>query len=102
MKIYVAGPYTKGDVVLNTRKAIEVGEKIAELGHVPFIPHLTLFWHMLYPHTDIDFWYTYDNEWLKSCDALFRIPGESTGADAEVKLARKLGLPVFYMLSEIP
>jgi hypothetical protein len=89
-------------VVLNVRKAIEVGEEIAKRGHVPFIPHLTMLWHILYPHTDIEFWYNYDNEWLKSCDALFRIPGESTGAEDEVRLARRLGFPIYHDLVDLP
>jgi hypothetical protein len=94
--IYVAGPYGKGDPVVNTRNAILVADKLSELGFVPFIPHLSLLWHMVSPH-EVDFWYSYDNEWLKKCDALLRLPGESPGADAEVELAKSLGIPVFYV-----
>ncbi len=92
--IYVAGPYTGGDPVLNTRKAIEAGEQLRALGFVPFIPHLTHLWHLISPH-DIDYWYEYDNEWIRKCDALLRLPGKSKGADAEVALALELGIPVF-------
>lgn len=101
MKIYVAGPYTKGDVAQNVREAIVVGNNIKALGHTPFIPHLTHFWHMLIPH-DIEYWYAYDMEWLKECDALFRIPGESKGADAEAAMARELGMPVYTSYAELP
>ena len=100
MYIYVAGPYTKNDVILNIRRAIEVGDTLRNMGHVPFIPHMTYAWHMQYPH-DIEFWYKYDLEWLKKCDALFRIAGESKGADDEETLARKLGMPVFYDYKEV-
>ena len=92
--IYVAGPYTSGDPIINTRKAIEAGEQLRAMGFVPFIPHLSLIWHLVNPH-DVDFWYAYDKEWIERCDALVRLPGESKGADAEVKLALELGLPVF-------
>ncbi len=53
--IYVAGPYTGGDPVVNTRKAIEAGERLIALGFVPFIPHLTHLWHLISPH-DIPMW----------------------------------------------
>lgn len=102
MKIYVAGPYTKGDTILNIRAAVYAGNYIAYLGHTPFIPHLTAFWHMLIPHDDINFWYNYDNEWLKACDALLRLEGESTGSDAEVKLAQSLGMTIYRNLFDIP
>ncbi len=32
---------------------------------------------------------------IHKCDALYRVPGESSGADREVELARKLRIPVF-------
>jgi hypothetical protein len=95
--IYVAGPYSGGDPVLNTRKAIEAGEFLIELGFVPFIPHLTHLWHLVSPH-GIDYWYDYDNEWIHKCDGLLRLLGESKGADAEVDLALSLGLPVFHII----
>lgn len=102
MKIYVAGPYSKGDVARNVREAIYIGNNLRALGHTPFIPHLTHFWHMLIPHDDISFWYGYDMEWLEMCDAVYRIPGESTGADMEVARAKELGMPVFTSFLEIP
>lgn len=100
IKIYVAGPYTKGDVAQNVRNAIETGNNLRSLGFTPFIPHLTHFWHLLIPH-GIDYWYAYDLEWLEQCDALFRLPGESTGADREVERAREMGLPVFTNFEEL-
>lgn len=102
MKIYVAGPYTKGDVILNIRNAVYAGNFIAHRGHIPFIPHLTAFWHILTPHESIEFWYDYDLEWLKMCDALYRIEGESEGADREVDVAKSMGLPVYTSLFDIP
>lgn len=101
MFIYVAGPYTKGDVALNVREAIVIGNNLRALGHVPFIPHLTHFWHMLIPH-EIGYWYEYDIEWLKKCDAVFRFAGESTGADNEVRIAKELGLPIFESYLDVP
>ena len=87
MLIYVAGPYTKGDTAQNVRKSIDAAEMIVQKGHTPYIPHLAHFWHILYPH-EIEFWYNYDIEWLIMCDAVYRLPGESKGADNEVCKAR--------------
>lgn len=100
MYIYIAGPYSKGDVVLNVCEAVQVGDALLSLGHTPFIPHMTYTWHMVIPH-DIDYWYEYDMEWLKKCDAVYRIKGASVGADLEVQKALELGLPVFYNFSDL-
>lgn len=99
-KIYVAGPYSKGDVAMNVRAAIEAAEELTRQGFVPYVPHLTHFWHLMSPHS-IDFWYAYDNEWLPVCDGLLRLPGVSSGADAECQLMRDLGKPVFFSLDEL-
>jgi len=101
MKIYIAGPYSKGDVVQNVRNAIQAGETIAYLGHTPFIPHLTHFWQMIFPH-EYEFWLKQDNVWLRECDALLRLDGESSGSDKEVALARELGLKIYRSLFQIP
>lgn len=101
MKIYIAGPYTKGDVAENVRNAIFEGDYVARLGHTPFIPHLTHFWHMLLPHK-YEFWMQQDMVWLDLCDAVLRLPGESAGADAEVQRAIDTGKPVYYSVFEIP
>jgi hypothetical protein len=92
--VYVAGPLTCGDVLANTRLAIIAGNNLRNDGYIPFIPHLTVFWDMVFPRSYED-WMSQDFEWLSRCDALYRLPGESGGADREVKLAKKLGIPVF-------
>lgn len=98
--IYVAGPYTKPDPCVNTHKAIQVGNELIELGFVPFVPHLTHLWHTITPRS-YHYWLDYDREWLKKCDALLRLPGESAGAVTEVALARELCLPVFLSIDEL-
>lgn len=98
--VYIAGPYTRGDVAQNVRAAIFAAEHLAGAGLVPFIPHLTHFWHLLFPH-EIAFWYEQDLEWLERCDMLLRLPGESKGADVEVAHARVLELPIYYSVAEV-
>lgn len=101
MYIYVAGPYTKGDTILNIRDALYIANHLRSMGHTPFVPHLTYAWHMIFPHEDVEYWYQYDLEWLRKCDAIYRLPGESTGADKEVDVALEMGIPVFYSLAQV-
>ena len=88
IRVYVAGPYTKGDVAVNVREAILAGGRIYDAGMVPFVPHLTHFWHTVAPRPYED-WLRLDMEWLRVCDALLRLPGDSSGADKE--LLRRCG-----------
>lgn len=100
MKVYVAGPYTKGDVVVNVRNAIAAADALLALGHHPFVPHLTHLWYMVSPKGYRE-WLDYDLVWLRQCDALLRIPGESAGADEEVSVASKLAIPVCYSIEDV-
>jgi nucleoside 2-deoxyribosyltransferase len=94
--VYVAGPYTSPDPVYNTRRAVDAGMKLYELGLAsPLIPHLTMFVHYLHPQTDVEFWYEYDLHAMERCDAVYRLLGKSTGADREVAYANELGIPVY-------
>jgi len=94
IKVYIAGPYTHGDVAVNVRNAIDAAEVLFSSGFVPYVPHLTHFWHMIH-HRPYEDWLSLDNEWLPCCDCVFRLAGESSGADAETELAFKLGKLVF-------
>lgn len=98
--IYVAGPYSKGDVAVNVRNAFEAGNKLADLGFAPFVPHSTHFWHMMFPRP-YKFWLELDNQFLIYCDGLLRLPGESSGSDKEATLAKELGIPVFYDIPSV-
>ena len=100
MKVFVSGPYTLGNKEKNVRQAILTGEEIIKLGHTPFIPHLCHFWDKQ-SHHEYQYWIDYDLDWLESCDALLRIPGDSIGADNEVKKALILHIPVYYSLAEL-
>lgn len=99
-RIYIAGPYTKSDPAINVHRAIGAGDELAKAGALVFIPHLTHFWHLIYPHC-WQFWMDHDMGWLRVCDAVLRLPGESTGADLEVLEAHRLGLPVMCSVDEV-
>ncbi|MGP4103337.1 hypothetical protein [Nonomuraea sp. KM90] len=39
---------------------------------------------------------------LRHCDAVLRLPGESTGADQDVRIATERGLPVYHRVEDVP
>lgn len=100
IKVYVSGPYTGGDVVLNVRDAVHAADVLLKAGYAPYCPHLSHFWHLLYPH-DYEDWLDLDMEWVTACDCMLRIPGISSGADRETEHAIELGQPVFDNISEL-
>lgn len=99
MRVYIAGPLTKGDQYVNARTAILAGDRVQAAGHDVFIPHLSVAWQMISPH-DYEWWMRWCLAWLSQCQALIRIPGESSGGDREVAEARRLGIPVFESVDE--
>jgi len=94
-KVYVAGPYTLGDVAVNVRNAIIAADVLANHGFAPFVPHLSHFWHMHRPRSYAE-WLAIDFAFLLSCDLVLRLPGESPGADLEVKTAQERNIPVYF------
>lgn len=99
IRVFMSGPYSSSPAA-NTDAAIAVAELLHSLGFVPFIPHLSHFWNERYPHPYAD-WLAYDLHWLRMCDAVFRMPGDSSGADGEVAEARRIGIPVFTDIDEL-
>ena len=100
LKVYVAGPYTGGDQVVNVRNAVLVSNHLFNLGFAPYCPHLNAHWHAIAPRPYED-WMTLDLEYLGVCDVLLRMEGESPGADREVRAMLDLGRPVCYSISEL-
>ena len=96
LRVYIAGPLSQGDQLLNIRNAIQAADKVLELGHTPFCPHMNYTWHLICPH-DTATWYDWDLCWLELCDILIRLPGDSWGSDQEVKFAQARGIPVFTL-----
>lgn len=99
--VYVAGPYTTPDPIVNTRNAILEGQRVYEAGMFPYVPHLTLLWHMVAPQEDVEYWYAFDLNAIDHADVLLRMEGRSTGADREVEYAESVGVPVVYSFGEL-
>jgi hypothetical protein len=108
MKIYIAGPYsadTAAQRQANTTAAIDAGLAMLELGHYPFIPHLTHYVDKRAEELDIEMeWEDYiewDSQFLQDCDAFLYL-GSSTGADLERERAEELGLNIYTDIESVP
>lgn len=101
MRVYIASAYSKGDIAINVRNAIVVADELVKRGHMPYIPHLTHFWHLISPK-EYKFWLEYDNSFIDHwAECLLRLDNESSGADEEVSRGYRRGLPVYYSMESI-
>ncbi len=113
--ILIAGPYRSGTgdepdlLARNLARLEEAAWPIFQAGHLPMIgewvalPALRgaggtsvadpVAAQIMYPTAE---------RLLQHCDAVLRLPGDSTGADQDVAIARERGIPVYYKLDEIP
>lgn len=92
-RVYIAGPYSHGDVAVNVANAMRAGTLVLNMGHSPFVPHLNHYMHMFEPQS-YRTWIELDLHWVETCDVLWRLPGYSPGADQEEAHAYKCGIPV--------
>ena len=100
-RIYVCGPFTLPDPLVNMKTAIDAADALLEMGCAPYLPHLSGLWHLLHPH-DYETWLALDLVWLAQCEAVLRLPGASAGADRETACARDvLHIPVFATIQEV-
>lgn len=94
LRIFISGPYTTNSVDW-TARAIDIGQMVLHAGHAPFVPHLSHYWETLHHANDYELWMQIDLAWVETADLVIRVPGRSSGADREVKLAESIGIPVF-------
>lgn len=102
--VYVAGRYrgpTEWDVSLHIHEARLLGMAVAKEGGSPLIPQSnTSFMGGALPD---QFWLDATLAQLRKCDAVITVHNwrESTGAQAEVLEALRLGIPVFHELGAL-
>lgn len=100
IKVYIASPYTLGDVAVNVKRQLDTVDELMTLGFAPFAPLYSHFQHMAHPRPYQD-WIAIDLEWVPACDVLLRLDGQSSGADGEVAFAIERGVPVVYSITEL-
>jgi nucleoside 2-deoxyribosyltransferase len=99
-KVYIASPYNKGNKINNVKMQMIMGDVLIKFGFLPFVPLLFHFQHYHHP-LSYEEWMAIDLAWLETCDCVFRLNGESPGADREVSRAKELGIPVFYSIEQL-
>lgn len=115
--VYLAAPYSKGDIALNVRSQQDLFDFLLRFYAdciVPFAPLLTHYQHLVHPRT-YEQWLSYDFDVIRNCDAVLRQPAyfyndqldivyeqnDSPGADREIELATELGIKVFYEVRDL-
>ena len=115
LMILIAGPYRSGTgddpdlLAANLHALEEAAWPVFRAGHVPMIGEWVALPVMrgagstgvgdpvseqvLYPTAE---------RLLQHCDAVLRLPGASTGADQDVRIAREHGLPVYERIEDVP
>jgi len=78
IKIYIASPYTIGDIAVNVKVQMDIADELMNLGFAPFVPLYSHFQHIAHPRPYED-WIRVDREWVRVCDCVLRLPGESKG-----------------------
>jgi hypothetical protein len=103
--IYLASPYSHPDPAVRQerfREACSVAAKMIQAGKVVFsvVTHC----HPLVEHglpTDWEFWDRFERVYLERCDEMVVLMLDgwetSVGVQAEVAIARELGLPVSFL-----
>lgn len=99
--IFIAGPLeSSGSMLRNVSDACAAGAQIMDIGAIPVIPHLSAYADALYPRERAA-WLRLGLALLERCDACYRVPGSSVGADAEVDRAGQLRIPIFTTMPAI-
>jgi hypothetical protein len=115
MLILIAGPYRSGTgddatkMAENLKRLEEPSYALFRAGHVPMIGEWVALpvWNAaggkavgdeLYEEV----FHPTAHRLLQLCEGVLRLPGESRGADNDVRIARERGIPVWYRLEEVP
>lgn len=103
-RIYVAGPYSTGDIRRNVAHAAAVGQECIARGWAPFVPH-TMYagWEDANGLRDEDF-IRLGLAWLRRCNAivLFGDWTASPGTRRERNCAEKWGLAIHETVHDVP
>ena len=114
MMILIAGPYRSGTgddetkMAANLARLEEAAWPIFRAGHVPMIgewvalPVLRSAGATITDPVAEQVLYPTAERLLQHCDAVLRLPGESRGADQDVAVATRLGLPVYDRVEDVP
>lgn len=102
--VYLAHPIGKNDADRHARlmRAMGAARSLVKAGFAPIVPG---FWSRSFGDADemLDYegWMRVGLALVVKADAVFRLRGESAGADREVAYAKDVRIPVFYALDDL-
>lgn len=102
--VYIAGPFRAAnswEIELNIRRAETLALEVWRQGCAAICPHTnTRFYQGAAPD---EVWLEGDLAILRRCDAVLTTENwaQSSGARAEVSLAREIGIPVYHDLADL-
>ena len=113
--ILIAGPYRSGtndvpeQMAANLRALERYALPLYRAGHLPMIGEWVALpvWHTAGGKAVGDDLYDRvlhptAGRLLQHCDAVLRLPGDSKGAENDVRIARERGIPVYFDIAEVP
>lgn len=124
IRVYIAGPISKGGLAENINRASKAFVALQKLGFAPFCPAWSCFASgvveslaVILPgsskpapfalasasaagltHAE---WLAVDLPWVRASHAVLRLAGESKGADLETAAAQEAGIPVFDAIADL-
>jgi hypothetical protein len=115
LMILIAGPYRSGThdapdrMAANLQALEQYALPLYRAGHLPMIGEWVALPIIRAAGSERvgdpvyqEYLYPVASRLLERCDAVLRIPGESKGADQDVRIAQQRGLHVFHKLEEVP
>lgn len=100
MRVFLAGPVDSGDICDNVNEACRIANYLMTEQFSVYIPQLCVLMQMI-SRQHYETWMRNGQAWLAVSNAVYRMPGESKGADRDVALAAQLGIPIFYTTEEL-
>lgn len=125
IRVYIAGPITKGDLADNVNQATRAFVELAKAGFAPLCPHWSVYANeavrgyvaapdgelskQVYavatangnPAMSHEDWLMVDLSWVEAADAVLRLPGDSVGASIECRHAQQHNIPVFHSVDAL-
>jgi hypothetical protein len=115
MLILIAGPYRSGTgddpakMADNLKRLEAPSYTLFKAGHLPMIGEWVALpvWHAAGGNRIGDdlyeeIFHPTAGRLLQLCEGVLRLPGESKGADNDVRIATERGIPVWYRLEDVP
>lgn len=105
-RVYVAGALNASDATLyikNMHRMVKYSIKLRKAGYSVFVPALDFLMGFLDGNFNYHDYFYNSWWWIKVAEAIYVVPesSKSKGTQREVALGKKLGIPVFYKISDM-